>query len=367
MPSFNKFILVALVFLLPVSGGAKVFEDVVAKVNGQALLLSEFKKNLRQVIDNYRQNLPQIISEPKAVEQIREKVLEQMIDDELLAQKAEELKIKIRDRELDKGVYEVKERSFRQGAKGERRSDKEVEEVFMAELDSEGLSMPQFHERIRRQLQIRKVVESQVQSKLKPPSEAEAKEAFEKLKFIIKNDTSVVKGMDPLTAQAHLEFGMRLKQNFAERVRVSHILFKLPPNASMPVKKKALDEARTVKKKIEAGADFYETAQKHSGDMESAPRGGDLGWLLREMMPEQFEEVAFSLAVGDISEPVETEFGYHLLFVQEKKAKQRMQYARIKNGIQEFLFNVRYQQNLQKFVADLRAKATIERRLPASN
>jgi len=367
MRSSNKFILAVLMLALPSAGGAKVFEDVVAKVNGKPLLLSEFKKNLRSVIDNYRKNLPEIINEPKAVDQIRGKVLDQMIDDELLSQKAEELKIKIRDRELDKGIYEVKERSFRSGPQGKRLSDKDVEEAFKAELDSEGLTTSQFHDRIRRQLKIRKVVEQQVQSKLKPPGDPETKEAYEKLKFIIKNDTSVLKGMDPLTAQAHLEFGMRLKQNFAERVRVSHILFKLPPNAAMTVKKKELDRAKAIKKKIEAGADFYETAVKESGDLESAPRGGDLGWLLREMMPKEFEDSAFGLGVGNVSKPVETEFGYHLLFVQEKKAKQRMQYERIKPGIQEFLFNVGYQNSLQQFVKDLRAKATLERRLPPTN
>lgn len=367
MRSSNKFMLAALILAVSSGASAKVFEDVVAKVNGESLMLSEFKKNLRSVIDNYRQNLPEIINEPKAIEQIRDKVLEQMIDDELLAQKAEELRIKIRSRELDKGVYEVKERSFGTSPKGKRLSEKEKEEAFMAELDSEGLSMPQFHDRIRRQLMIRKVVEQEVQAKLKPPNGDETKEAFEKLKFIIKNDTAVVTGMDPLTAQAHLEFGTRLRQNFSERVRVSHILFKLPPNAAMTVKKKELDKATAVKKKIMAGADFYEVAQKESGDLESAPRGGDLGWLLRDMMPKQFEDAAFKLSVGNVSDPIETEFGYHLLYLQEKKAKQRMQFDRIKNGIQEFLFNVRYQQQLQQYVKDLREKATIERRLPSAN
>jgi parvulin-like peptidyl-prolyl isomerase len=367
MRSSNKFLTAVLALALPAAGGAKVLEDVVAKVNGKPLLLSEFKKNLLSVIDNYRRNLPQIVNDPEMIEQIRVKVLDQMIDDELLAQKAEDLKIKVRERELEKGVLEVKERSFRMTEMGQRRSDKEVEEAFQAELDSEGLSTPQFHDRIRRQLKIRKVVEQEVQAKLKPPGDPDTKEAYERLKFIIDNDTSVLKGMDPLLAQAHLEFGLRLKQNFSERVRVSHILFKLPPNASMVVKNKALAKAKETKKKLAGGADFYETAQKNSDDLESAPRGGDLGWILRQMMPKQFEEAAFALSVGDVSEPVETEFGYHLLFVQEKKAKQKMNYERIKMGVKEFLFNVSYQENLQKYVKNLRAKATVERRLPKAN
>lgn len=367
MRSLNKFLLASLVLSLPAIGGAKVLEDVVAKVNDKPLLLSEFKKNLLSVIDNYRRNLPQIVNDPDTVEQIRQKVLEQMIDDELLSQKAEEMKIKIRQRELDKGVMEVKERSFRTTETGERRSDKEVDDAFQAELDGEGLTTEQFHERIRRQLAIRKVVEQEVQAKLKPPSDGDTQEAYERLKFIIDNDTSVLKGMEPMTAQAYLEFGLRLKQNFAERVRVSHILFKLPPNASMVVKNKALAEAKEVKGKLDKGADFYETAQKESDDVESAPRGGDLGWILREMMPESFEAAAFKLGVGDVSEPVETEFGYHLLFVQEKKAKQGMNYERIKMGVKEFLFNLSYQEALQEFVKGLRAKATVERRLPKAN
>lgn len=364
MPSLSRWwLFAALLVALGAPARAAVLEDIVAKVNSKPLLLSEYRKNLRSVMTNYQRNLPALLTDEGTVKEIRDKVLDQMVDDELLAQEAEKLKVKVHERELDQGIEEVMERSFRVGEGGRRRSDTEMDKALKDELKSEGLNWNQFRERIRRQLRIRKVVEQRVRAAIKEPDDESAREAFKKFEYIVKGDTSAVAGMPMEEAQLFIGFGRRLRDNHSERVRVSHILVKtLSP--SMVDKNKALKKARAIKKRLDADEDFYEIAKKESDDMESAPRGGDLGWILRGWMPKPFEDAAFALPVGEVSEPVGTDFGYHLIRLQEKKARESFQFDKVKLGIKEFLFNLDFQKKLQELVKDLRKKATVQVMLP---
>ncbi len=365
MRSSNRVILAAALALAVPASGA-VLEDVVARVNAKPLLLSEYRKNLRSVLDNYQKAMPDLTRDPAAMKELKQKVLDQMIDDEILAQDAEKKGIKIHSREVEKGVAEVQERSFRVDAEtGERRDDKAVEESLRKELAGEGLTWDQFAERIRRQLMIRKTVEVELQGKMKDPEEKRLKAAFDTFKTVAAGSTETLKGLPEAEAQAWGAFGMRLRDTHSERVRVSHLLVKVPTGAAMPVQAQALEKAKTLKKKLDAGADFYELAKTESDDAESAPRGGDLGWILQGWMPAPFEKAAFSLGVGDVSDPVETDFGWHLVRVQEKKAKEAMNFEKLKMPLKEFLYNLDYQKRLVEFVKTLRDKATIESKLPA--
>jgi len=90
------------------------------------------------------------------------------------------------------------------------------------------------------------------------------------------------------------------------KIRASHILVS------------SLDLAKKLKKNIDDGADFSEVAKKYSICPSSA-NGGDLGYFEKGQMVKEFEVVAFSLNVGEVSNPVRTEFGYHLILVTDKK------------------------------------------------
>ncbi len=81
----------------------------------------------------------------------------------------------------------------------------------------------------------------------------------------------------------------------------------------------ALDQARELRQRLVEGADFAELAQETSADRASAAAGGDLGWFGRGEMAPEFEAAAFNLKIGTISEPVQTNFGYHLIKVTERQ------------------------------------------------
>jgi peptidyl-prolyl cis-trans isomerase D len=105
-----------------------------------------------------------------------------------------------------------------------------------------------------------------------------------------------------------------------EQVRASHILISVPPDADDAAKAAARKKAEDVLAKAKAGGDFAALAKENSGDPGSASKGGDLGFFPRGRMVPQFEEVAFTLEPGTISEIVESPFGLHIIRVDEKKA-----------------------------------------------
>ncbi|NNU89636.1 peptidylprolyl isomerase [Anoxybacillus sp. CHMUD] len=79
--------------------------------------------------------------------------------------------------------------------------------------------------------------------------------------------------------------------------------------------------AKDIKAKLEKGEDFAELAKEYSKDTGSAQNGGDLGWFGPGKMVEEFEKAAYALKVGEISDPVKTQFGYHIIKVTDKEKK----------------------------------------------
>ncbi len=102
-----------------------------------------------------------------------------------------------------------------------------------------------------------------------------------------------------------------------EQVEVAHIF--LIPEADVNVKDDAYAKAEAIRDSVLAGADFDALARRHSVDQGSANRGGDLGWVRRGIFVREFEEVAFALNPGDVSEIVETQFGLHIIRMEERR------------------------------------------------
>lgn len=117
-------------------------------------------------------------------------------------------------------------------------------------------------------------------------------------------------------------------KNEYEEAKARHILIRFE-GSRVPMregqkelkKEEALAKAKELKTKIDAGASLAELAKTESDDTGSGANGGDLGFFSRGQMVAQFEEAAFAQPVGKVGEPVESPFGYHLILVEEKKAK----------------------------------------------
>ncbi|MFP4537473.1 MAG: peptidylprolyl isomerase [Dichotomicrobium sp.] len=118
---------------------------------------------------------------------------------------------------------------------------------------------------------------------------------------------------------------------------------------------KTEDEAKAIAKQLADGADFAELAKEKSTGPSSA-NGGDLGFFSKEQMVTPFAEAAFKMEKGEISEPVKTRFGWHVIKVEDKRDRQPPKFADIKERLKGSLVR----QNLQERMAKLRGDADIE-------
>ncbi|WP_093392650.1 SurA N-terminal domain-containing protein [Halopseudomonas xinjiangensis] len=105
--------------------------------------------------------------------------------------------------------------------------------------------------------------------------------------------------------------------NLSEQRRAAHILFEVNDETTQ---EEALEHARQVRQRLEQGAEFAAVAEQESDDPGSANQGGDLGFTARGDFDEAFDEALFALEVGQVSEPVLTPYGYHLIKLTETKA-----------------------------------------------
>jgi peptidyl-prolyl cis-trans isomerase C len=116
------------------------------------------------------------------------------------------------------------------------------------------------------------------------------------------------------------------------------------------------DEAKAVVAELKKGADFAELAKAKSKDPGSAD-GGDLGYFTKDQMVPEFSEVAFKLDKGALSDPVKSQFGWHVIKVEDKRERQPPEYDKVKDQLENFL--VRKSQS--ELITKLRAEGKIER------
>jgi peptidyl-prolyl cis-trans isomerase C len=145
-----------------------------------------------------------------------------------------------------------------------------------------------------------------------------------------------------------------------EQVRASHILISVPQGADGPTKDAARKRAEGVLKQVKAGGDFAALAKEHSQDPGSAINGGDLGLFQRGQMVPPFDQAAFTLKPGSTSDLVETQFGYHIIRVTEKKEAGTVTIEEARPQLEQYLLNLNRQREMQTFVDGLKAKGKVE-------
>jgi len=116
------------------------------------------------------------------------------------------------------------------------------------------------------------------------------------------------------------------------------------------------DEAKAVKAELDKGGDFAELAKKKSKDP-GASDGGDLGFFTKEQMVPEFSAVAFALEPGKISDPVKSQFGWHIIKVEEKRNRKAPDFEQVKGQIETYVAR----KAQADYVAKLRETAKVER------
>jgi peptidyl-prolyl cis-trans isomerase C len=144
-----------------------------------------------------------------------------------------------------------------------------------------------------------------------------------------------------------------------EQVKASHILIKVEPQADASQKAGARKKLEMIQGKLKKGEDFGTLAKEYS-EGPSNTKGGDLGYFSRGQMVKPFEEAAFALKQGEVSEIVETRFGYHLIKVTDKTTETTIAYNEIKDNLGRFLKQEKLRKEMTLYIASLKKNAKVE-------
>ncbi|MEG9435261.1 peptidyl-prolyl cis-trans isomerase [Edaphobacter sp. HDX4] len=173
-------------------------------------------------------------------------------------------------------------------------------------------------------------------------------------------DASNLPGGKPQVSDADIQTYYNQHQSqfqVKEQVKVRHILIAVPAGADSKTDSAAKAKAEDLLKQIKGGADFAELASKNSDDPGSKTQGGELGWLDRGRTVPEFDKVAFSLAPGQTSDVIKTQFGYHILQVEDKKTAHLRPLSEVKAEIVPILEQQRVGAAEQTYASQLAADA----------
>jgi len=206
------------------------------------------------------------------------------------------------------------------------------EDAFKTELANQKVTLDQVRNMQRQQMMVQKLLEAEVGTKA-------AVTATEIEKVYKENPTAF---------------------QLPDQVHASHILITVPPDGDAAVKAEALAKATSVLKSARGGKDFAALAKEFSQDPGSAAQGGDLGFFAAGQMVPQFSDAAFKLKPGTISDVVETQFGYHIIKVIEKRPGRTVKLEEARPQIEKQLQQSNRNRETAAFVQSLRQKGKIE-------
>ena len=287
--------------------------EVVARVNGEAISGKDLDDAVRAIAGRAGP-IP-----PDERDRVYRGVLDNMIGYRLMIQEAKARKIAVSDADVDAQVAQI-------------RSQFPSDAQFQQALTAQKTTLEAVRNDAREGMSADKLVESEIAGKVtvKPESVTD---------FYQKNQDKFQQG---------------------PRVRASHILIGIPQNADAATKQQAKAKADAVLNDLKAGKDFAATAKANSQDPGSAPNGGDLGYFEQGQMVPPFEQAAFALKPGEMSDVVESQFGYHIIKVVDKQDSRVVPLEEAKGQIEEYLTQQNRHAETELFVNALRAKAKIE-------
>ena len=298
---------------------AELVDRVAAVVNRDIITLSEVQQRAAPEMARVNNPDPRKRAEQRAL--LMKTALDTLIGEKLLESEIAELGITATEAEVDELVRDVRERN-------NITDPAQFEQL----LTSEGYTMASYRDMLRKQILRDRLLRMKVGAKVKITEE------------------------DLKAAYAQYARG----ESEDSEVHARHILVQVDPKATP-------EQVEAARKKAEAiaaearrpGMDFAALARARS-EGPSAADGGDLGWFKRGVMVPAFEKAAFALEEGGVSEPVRTNFGWHVLKVEEKRAVAAASYDEMRPKLEAKLGQEKTEKALEQYVAELRQKANVE-------
>lgn len=290
----------------------------VVKVNGSVITKPELDRAVKTLLaqNKVTQALP-----PEQMKKAADSALEQLTSAELLYQEGKKLEIKDLEQQVEQ-KYQKNRASF------------PTKEEYEKALKGTGMTEAEVREMMRKEIVVNNFVDKQFSSKA-TCSDAEARKFYDdnKAKLFVKG----------------------------ERLRARHILVSVDQKGGPEEKKKAREKAEALLKRVQKGEDFA-TVAKAESTCPSRANGGELGVFGKGQMTPPFEKAAFALkGKGELSKVVETEFGYHIVKLEERIAPSSDRFEDVKFQIVQYLKMEQTRKAVAAFLSELRHKAKIEK------
>jgi peptidyl-prolyl cis-trans isomerase C len=297
------------------SSGTKQ-KSAVASVNGVLIPKAYLEREVRR-FEEQALSQGQLVDESQR-DQLNRQALDTLIDIELLYQESQRRGFEISEERIEEQLNSL-------------RTQFGDEEGYAAALEQIGISDGELRTELGRQLAIQEMIDKDI-TPATTVSEQESTDFYE-------NNPAFF--FSP------------------EQVRASHILILVSPDAGEEEKSEARSRITEIRKRIVAGEDFAELAGQFSED-NSGMNGGDLGFFQREQMVKPFADAAFSLQIGELSEVVTTQYGFHLIRVTDRKAESVVPFEQVQLKIFEYLQREKVMVAIEELAAQLRSQAEIQ-------
>lgn len=296
---------------------AREADDVVITVEGEDITHGDIMQGVQMsMMQMSRQVPPQQLQQMAG--QIYQNVSDTMVANILLTQAAETSGLAVTDEEVNAEIEKIRA-NLPEGR---------TLEDMLAENE---VDVDEWKENMREQMLVRKLVEEKT-------ADAPEATAAEVAAFYEENADSF---------------------KVPETVSASHILISFDEEDTPEIKAEKRAELESIQQELATGASFEELATEHS-DCPSSAEGGALGTFTRGQMVPEFEEAAFALEPGRLSQIVETEFGYHIIKVTDHQKAGVRSLAEVKDQLQQYITNQNRQEALMAYIEELKADADVE-------
>ena len=295
---------------------AAVVDKIVVVVNNEIITQREVDIMLGPIYGQYR-NMYKGEELIKQLEDVREKILKQLIEDRLIFSEAKKLNIVVEEKEVDAKIDEMKNKVG---------SEADLESM----LNEQNLTLNELRARYKEKIMIRKLIDQKVGAKI-----------------II----------TPLEVKNYYNDN---KDSFMqpEEIRLRSILIK--PKKEQGGEAEALKLIRDLMKRLKEGCDFEGLAKQYSDASGDAAEGGLMGYVKKGDLMPQIEDIVFHLKEGEITGIIQSPLGYHIFKVDEKKIRRMRELAEVRQDIEEFLYREKAGHRLKGWIDSLAKSAYIE-------
>jgi peptidyl-prolyl cis-trans isomerase SurA len=315
----RSFILaLAALLLTPVAARARVVERVAAVVGDSLVLASEVEDRVGPLMVDVNH-----ITDPDKraarATALRHEVLERLIDDELILQQANELKLSISSEQVDASIEEIKKQNSL--------TDDQLREA----LRTQGMTMAAYRADLRRQLLRYRVLNIAVGSRVNI-SDDEVRSYYDR----------------------HMKDGSNVQ------VRAAHVFVAIPDGADTATVADKQAQAQKILERAQAGEDFAKLARETSDDAATRNDGGDLGYFGKDMLPKAIEELVFAMKVGEVRGPIRVDRGFHVIKLVDRKTKDPKPFDEVKDDIRMQLRQKDMERQTKIYLAELRKKTLVD-------